>query len=108
MSGAVDETIVAAGRVFLDVDGENLHVSGLLGARAYVELETVLEREPGIRRLVFDDVRGSLDDAINLHIGRLVRAAGLATHVPADGSTVSGGAPTCSSPARPAPSSPAG
>lgn len=91
VTGASNDALFVGGRVFFSLDGEDLHLRGLFGTRAYLELEELLEREPGIRRLVFDDVQGSVNDAINLHIGRLVREAGLATHVPADGSTVSGG-----------------
>ena len=81
VSGAVDETIVAAGRVFLDVDGENLHVSGLLGARSTT-------------RSTCTSVASSVPPASPRTCRRT------AARSPA--------APTCSSPARPAPSSPAG
>lgn len=51
----------------------------------------MLRAHPGIRRLDMVEVPGTLDDRANLRLGRMIRAAGIATHVPRGGSVRSGG-----------------
>jgi hypothetical protein len=45
---------------------------------------------PGLRVIEFTDAPGTSNDLANLKLGRAIRAAGLATHVPAGGSARSG------------------
>lgn len=54
------------------------------------QFAAMLRDYPGIRRIDMVDCPGTHDDRANLKLGRMIRAAGLATHVPADGSVRSG------------------
>ncbi len=53
--------------------------------------EAMLRDHPGIAVLEMVECPGTDDDSANLRLGRLIRAKGIATHVPADGSVRSGG-----------------
>ncbi|MFN4020289.1 MAG: hypothetical protein ACK4IC_07220 [Erythrobacter sp.] len=50
----------------------------------------MLAAYPGIKLIEFRDAPGTSNDIANLRLGRMIRAAGLATHVPAGGSARSG------------------
>jgi hypothetical protein len=50
----------------------------------------MMAAHPGLRVLEFADAPGTSNDIANLRVGRAIRAAGLATHVPAGGSARSG------------------
>lgn len=52
--------------------------------------EALLRDHPGLTRLEMVECPGTLDDRANMRLGRMIRAAGLATHVPANGSVRSG------------------
>lgn len=52
--------------------------------------EAMLREHPGIATLEMVECPGTDDDIANLRLGRLIRARGIATHVPADGSVRSG------------------
>lgn len=54
------------------------------------QFAAMLRDFPSIRRIDMVDCPGTHDDRANLKLGRMIRAAGLATHVPADGSVRSG------------------
>lgn len=55
--------------------------------RAFVEM---LRDHPGIEIIEFVECPGTDDDAANLALGRMIRARGIATHVPEMGSVRSG------------------
>ena len=86
-----NESVVRDGLSTLSYDGDSARLDGLLTRATYVKLRDMIATRPEIERIVFGDVQGSLEDDINFHTGRMIREAGLDTHVPADGSTVSGG-----------------
>lgn len=50
----------------------------------------MMAAHPGLEVLEFADAPGTSNDIANLRVGRAIRAAGLATHVPAGGSARSG------------------
>lgn len=50
----------------------------------------MLRDHPGIAAIEMLECPGTDDDTANLKLGRMIRAAGIATHVPADGSVRSG------------------
>lgn len=50
----------------------------------------MLAAHPGLEVIEFADAAGTSNDLANLKLGRAIRAAGLATHVPAGGSARSG------------------
>ncbi len=51
----------------------------------------LLTRFPGLKLIDLVECPGSLDDDANLDLARMIRKAGIATHVPANGSIRSGG-----------------
>ena len=48
------------------------------------------DRYPGITRIEMLDCDGSVDEEANLELARMIRRAGISTHVPANGSVRSG------------------
>ncbi len=55
------------------------------------DFRRLLAAYPGIREIHFVECGGTFDDYANLQLARMIRRAGIATHVPAGGSTRSGG-----------------
>jgi hypothetical protein len=54
------------------------------------EFQAMLRDHPGIAAIEMIECPGTDDDTANLALGRLIRAAGISTHVPAGGSVRSG------------------
>ena len=54
------------------------------------QFQAMLRDHPGIATLEMLECPGTDDDTANLRLGRMIRAAGIATHVPAGGSVRSG------------------
>lgn len=54
------------------------------------QFEAMLRDHPGIATLELIECPGTDDDVANLKLGRMIRARGIATHVPATGSVRSG------------------
>ncbi|MDT0506667.1 hypothetical protein [Novosphingobium sp. MMS21-SN21R] len=54
------------------------------------DFSKMLRAYPGIRVLEMADCPGTVDDFANLRLGRMIRAQGIATHVPDHGSVRSG------------------
>lgn len=50
----------------------------------------MMRRYPGIKRIEMIDCDGSVDEEANLALARMIRRAGISTHVPANGSVRSG------------------
>lgn len=50
----------------------------------------MLSQFPGIKRIEMIDCDGSVDEEANLNLARMIRRAGISTHVPAHGSVRSG------------------
>lgn len=63
---------------------------GTTGSAAPFQFADMLRAHPGIRTLEMIECPGTEDDRANLRLGRMIRAAGIATHVPAQGSVRSG------------------
>jgi hypothetical protein len=55
------------------------------------QFEALLKAYPGIALIEMIECPGTEDDRANLRLGRMIRAQGMATHVPAGGSVRSGG-----------------
>jgi len=77
----VNEAIMGAGTSKLEVKGDEIHINGDLGTRTYAQLKTALREHPSVKTVVLGNISGSLNDAVNMHTGRLVREAGLHTKV---------------------------
>ncbi len=72
------------------LDGQHVALIGSTDANSPGEFKTLLLEHPGVEVLEFVDAAGTRDDIANLALGRMIRAAGIATHVPESGSVRSG------------------
>lgn len=86
----LNDSLVTAGSSTLAVTGTDATLNGTLGTGTYIQMRDMIAANPAVNRLIIHQSDGSVNDAINMHTARLVRAANLATHVPADGDINSG------------------
>lgn len=86
-----NESIISAGDSEIEVVDEQAFVNGTLGTSTYVQMMSLINDHPEVKTLVLQEIDGSVNDAINMHTGRLVRNAQLTTRVSADGDINSGG-----------------
>lgn len=73
------------------VEGDEAVMAGVIDSSTPAEVRDLIDDHPEVTTIVMVDVPGSDDDVANLEASRLIRAAGFATHVPADGEIASGG-----------------
>ena len=81
----------SAGSSVFRIEGQRAYLNGELGSGTYRQIEYLIHAHPEVNTLVFENVPGSLNDDINVFTGRLIRDAGYATLVPANGMIASGG-----------------
>lgn len=86
-----NESLISAGSSVIKVEGTKATVNGDLGTKTYVQLTELISNNPSVDTLVLQQISGSVNDAINMHTGRLVRNAKLTTLVEADSAIYSGG-----------------
>ncbi len=65
-------------------------MTGTVDSYSPGEFREMMRRHPGLRRIEMLDCDGSIDEEANLALARMIRQAGLSTHVPANGSVRSG------------------
>jgi len=82
---------VAAYGPFRVLDGNRAAIVGVTDARTPAAFAQMMRDWPQIALLEMVDVPGTEDDRANLRLGRMIRAARIATYVPAGGSVRSGG-----------------
>jgi len=70
---------------------DNFFLSGGLGTRAYNQIFDLTKNNLEVTTIVEKQISGSLHDDINMQTGRLIRKAGLFTHVESDSDISSGG-----------------
>lgn len=75
---------------FLVLNERVAGIFGIINAQSLNHFERMLGEFPDIDQLNFVDAAGTDDDIANLKLGRIIRASGIATHVPAHGSARSG------------------
>lgn len=81
---------IAAYGPFRVLDGGRAALVDVTDARSPDQFAAMLRAWPGIATIEMLDCPGTEDDRANLRIGRMIRARGIATHVPAGGSVRSG------------------
>jgi hypothetical protein len=81
---------VASFGPFEVLDGTRAALVAETDSYSPADFQKMLRAFPGIRTLEMPDCPGTLDDHANLRLGRMIRARGLATHVPDHGSVRSG------------------
>ncbi len=72
------------------LDGTRAALVAQTDSYSPADFAAMLRAHPGIRRLEMADCPGTVDDFANLRLGRMIRAKGIATHVPDHGSVRSG------------------
>ena len=75
---------------FRVLDGERAALVAGTDAASPAAFKAMLAAHPGLKVIEFRDAPGTSHDIANLRLGRMIREAGLATHVPAGGSARSG------------------
>ncbi len=86
---AIPQGLAAYGP-FRVLNGSRAALVDVTDERSPGQFSAMLRAFPGIRVLEMVECPGTEDDRANLRLGRLIRARGLATHVPAGGSVRSG------------------
>lgn len=86
---AVPQGIAAYGP-FRVLDAGRAALVDATDARSPMQFDSMLRDHPGITTLELIECPGTDDDVANLKLGRMIRARGIATHVPAEGSVRSG------------------
>lgn len=75
---------------FRVTDATHAALVGITDARSPAQFAAMLREHPGLTTLDLVECPGTFDDIANLRLGRMIREAGLATHVPKGGSVRSG------------------
>lgn len=91
ISYATHEALGGAGDSKIDIQNNEAILNGTLGTVTYIQIKNLIKDHPNIKTLVLDQVPGSINDAINMHTGRLVREHGFTTKVLATSDIASGG-----------------
>lgn len=76
---------------FVVLDGTRAAMVDATDSASPAQFAAMLRAFPGIALIEMIEVPGTEDDRANLKLGRMIRARGLTTHVPAGGSVRSGG-----------------
>jgi hypothetical protein len=76
---------------FVVLDGTRAAMVDVTDSASPVQFAAMVKAYPGIARIEMIDVPGTEDDRANLKLGRMIRARGMTTYVPAGGSVRSGG-----------------
>ncbi|WGK69029.1 hypothetical protein P0082_11170 [Candidatus Haliotispira prima] len=87
----VSDVITSIGDTTLEVKGDKAYLNGTLGTKGYAQFRDLIKNHPEVKTIVLQDVPGSMNDAVNMHTGRIIREAGLTTMVEADSVISSGG-----------------
>ncbi len=85
-----EQAAIAAYGPFRVLDGTHAALVGITDSYSPGQFGQMLADFPGIATLSFVDCPGTYDDRANLHLGRMIRAHGLAVEVPEGGSVRSG------------------
>lgn len=90
MPAAVPQGIARFGP-FRVLDAGRAALVDVTDARSPAQFAALLKAFPGVSLIEMIDCPGTEDDRANLALGRMIRARGIATHVPQGGSVRSGG-----------------
>ena len=87
---AAERQAIASYGPFRVLDSGRAALVGVTDSAAPAQFAAMLRDHPALATLEMIECPGTEDDRANLKLGRLIRAAGLATHVPRGGSVRSG------------------
>ena len=100
----IPESVFGAGSSKLKISGDKAYlntsymvsddiiVDGGLGTRAYNQIFDLIQQHPEVKTIIEEQISGSINDEINMQTGRLVRKAGLNTHITENSFIASGAA----------------
>ncbi|MXP26115.1 alpha/beta hydrolase [Altererythrobacter indicus] len=86
----IEHEAIARFGPFRVLDEHRVALLDITDERTPGQFAAMMQAFPELEVLEMVECPGTFDDHANLRLGRLIRAAGLATHVPADGSVRSG------------------
>jgi hypothetical protein len=86
-----NESISGAGNSHIEIKGKEAYLSGDLGTKTYVQIKDLIKNHPEIKTIVMTKISGSVNDAVNMHTGRLLHENGFTTKVLARSDIASGG-----------------
>ncbi|WP_417620941.1 hypothetical protein [Parasphingorhabdus sp.] len=75
---------------FRVIAADTVEMTGTVDSYTPATFRQMLNHFPGIKRIEMLDCDGSVDEEANLNLARMIRRAGISTHVPAGGSIRSG------------------
>lgn len=90
VAGARASGGIAAFGPFDVIDATRAALVGETDSHSPADFQAMLRAFPHIRQIDMIDCPGTVDDVANLRLGRMIRARGIATHVPEGGSVRSG------------------
>ena len=76
---------------FTILSAAEAHLNGATDEATPDQFRQMIKAYPGIKRISMIDCPGTENDDANLEVARMIRKAGISTHVPANGSVRSGG-----------------
>jgi hypothetical protein len=86
-----NEAVTGAGNSHIEIKGNEAYLSGDLGTITYSQIKNLIKNNPEIKTIVMTQISGSVNDAVNMHTGRLLRENGFTTKVLSDSDIASGG-----------------
>lgn len=86
-----NESIMGVGDSHLEIKDNEAYLSGVLGTITYSQIKELIAQYPHIKTIVMTNVLGSVNDAVNMHTGRVLRENGFTTKVLSDSDIASGG-----------------
>jgi hypothetical protein len=86
-----NESITGAGNSHIEIKGNEAYLSGDLGTITYSQIKDLIKNHPKIKTIVMTKISGSVNDAVNMHTGRLLHENGFTTKVLSDSDIASGG-----------------
>jgi hypothetical protein len=75
---------------FRVIAADTVEMTGTVDSYTPALFGQMIRHFPGIKRIEMLDCDGSIDEEANLNLARMIRRAGISTHVPANGSVRSG------------------
>ena len=75
----------------IEVRDNQAYLSGELGTRTYHQVKKLIAEHPDIKTLIMTDVPGSINDAVNMHTGRLLRQNSFTIKLLSNSDIASGG-----------------